>query len=357
MRGLAMTLVVMGHCGTPLIGLIYSFHVPLFFILSGYLYKGVTKVDFFKRVKKKIYRLYVPCMLMVLFLTFTNNIFIDMNILCTQESLAGIQDIKFNPVVRYTAHDYITNVVKAIAFTGVGQLSGALWFLRVMFVSSIFFDIEYMIIYRFAKRKPELVHLFANSIFFIVGYIMSYKALHVFGSLEIVCSILIFYNIGIFVKQLQIAMPKIGRINNLLIVAISFILLFYISEYETVDIARNNITNPVLLLLSSVIGFVMTYHFAKFCSQYRWSSFLSYIGKNTVAIMCWHFIAFKIVNYLVVRIEGLPAIYIARFPVSDYSYWPLYILIGVFAPLVLAEIYSLLKIGKSKIDWLSYKNG
>ena len=57
-------LVVLGHClpaGDPVKIMIYSFHVPFFFCLSGYIYNdSAEKGSFFLRVKNRFFRLIVP---------------------------------------------------------------------------------------------------------------------------------------------------------------------------------------------------------------------------------------------------------------------------------------------------------
>lgn len=57
-RGIGIILVFLGHStGNPLIWLIYGFHMPLFFILSGYLYR-TEKITVF--IKKLCLRYFVP---------------------------------------------------------------------------------------------------------------------------------------------------------------------------------------------------------------------------------------------------------------------------------------------------------
>lgn len=53
-RGIGILLVVLGHCNPPFCNLIYAFHMPLFFILSGYLYKERKPVaDYGKRMLRR----------------------------------------------------------------------------------------------------------------------------------------------------------------------------------------------------------------------------------------------------------------------------------------------------------------
>lgn len=68
MRGIAITLVVAGHViqfngiptNNPTFEFIYSFHMPLFFAISGYIIQKVTKLEswqqYGKFLKKKSLR-------------------------------------------------------------------------------------------------------------------------------------------------------------------------------------------------------------------------------------------------------------------------------------------------------------
>lgn len=51
-KGIAITLVVAGHAGSPINTYIYLFHMPAFIFISGYTYNG-QKYTFFEYFKKK----------------------------------------------------------------------------------------------------------------------------------------------------------------------------------------------------------------------------------------------------------------------------------------------------------------
>ena len=62
MKGVGILLVILGHCmlfENPINRIIYSFHMPLFFILSGYVYnikyKDLQKEFIFKKLKMLLY--------------------------------------------------------------------------------------------------------------------------------------------------------------------------------------------------------------------------------------------------------------------------------------------------------------
>lgn len=60
---------------------------------------------------------------------------------------------------------------------------------------------------------------------------------------------------------------------------------------------------------------------------------LDFIGKNTLTVLTWHFLAFKLVSLLVIGIYGLPIERLAEFPViTEYSqqgWWIAYFIVAM----------------------------
>ena len=60
---------------------------------------------------------------------------------------------------------------------------------------------------------------------------------------------------------------------------------------------------------------------------------LDFIGKNTLTILTWHFLAFKLVSLLIIDIYDLPIERLAEFPViTEYSkqgWWIAYFIIAM----------------------------
>lgn len=66
-KGFGILLMIWGHCAIipALYGAIYQFHMPLFFVISGYLYKEKDSTTFYK----SIYRILLPFFATILLLT------------------------------------------------------------------------------------------------------------------------------------------------------------------------------------------------------------------------------------------------------------------------------------------------
>ena len=57
-KGIGILLVVWAHAKGPFQSHIYQFHMPFFFLISGYLYS--SKKNFLEYLKGKICSLYIP---------------------------------------------------------------------------------------------------------------------------------------------------------------------------------------------------------------------------------------------------------------------------------------------------------
>lgn len=111
-KGIAIILVVLGHIfsGGNVKTYIYSFHMPLFFIISGYLFNYSNVKSFKEFINKKIKAYLIP------YVTFS-----IINIL-GYYLLSGLSLI----VLR-------NNLLETIKFCGIG----ALWFLPVLFIAFV----------------------------------------------------------------------------------------------------------------------------------------------------------------------------------------------------------------------------
>ena len=68
---------------------------------------------------------------------------------------------------------------------------------------------------------------------------------------------------------------------------------------------------------------------------------LVYIGDNTLTVLTWHFISFKIVSLIIIYVENLPIERLAEFPViNDYTsqgWFILYFVTGMAVPLIFTK--------------------
>ena len=279
-RGFLIILVVLGHSiSGPYYDLnsgidyIYLFHMPAFFILSGYLYKDRDE-SIFKLLFKRAKRLLIPY---ISYLILINIPIIINNYIDTKD---------------------IANLYRNIIFTLLGgqflnQYSGVLWFLTCLFFTEAFFIISN--------------RLFKNDYLRIISVVFLYTLAHIEAwffsggklplALDISLITITYVAIGFYFKKLFLI--KIGYINFGL------------------ELWGHHYTNYILDLIIPASISLMIFNL---CSYLEKSKILEELGKNTITIMCLHIS----LNRLIMSIVG------------NYGS-TLFTLIGGFIPFILSK--------------------
>jgi len=141
-RGIGILLVVLAHNDFGYISeygheVIYSFHMPLFFFLSGYFIR--TNISFFEFFKKRFHSLLKPFLFTLFMIYFTS---------------VSFEKMGFNNAIR--------RIVKSLYGTGVYIDWVQLWFLPNLFVVSLYAFIFIVIVGRLNNRWLRLGILLAT---------------------------------------------------------------------------------------------------------------------------------------------------------------------------------------------------
>lgn len=95
----------------------------------------------------------------------------------------------------------------------------------------------------------------------------------------------------------------------------------------------------------AICGTVMTLNISQYiASKESWiKNLLVYVGNNTLTVLTWHFLCFKIVSLIIIQCHDLPIEQLACFPIiPEYvSWWMSYFMIGVGVPLILIYLKSI----------------
>lgn len=106
-----------------------------------------------------------------------------------------------------------------------------------------------------------------------------------------------------------------------------------------IEMKEQDILSLPFYLLVSLLGFFMILKINEFRNLKEGiiKKFLIYCGNNTLTILTFHFVVFKIVSYLICFVYSL-LFRVAEFPqmrcYSDAGWWIVYSLIGIGIPLI-----------------------
>lgn len=189
-KGLAIISVIIGH---TIIGsefsqfnkIIFSFHMPIFFIISGYLYKSQSvKGCIYKNIKKLI----VPYWITALCILF-GRIF---KIILNGDYNSIIYTIK-NTIIS-ALYGYGVNNAKG--FSNI-EMIGAIWFLLALFWAILF----YCIVLKLTNTKTENKKISIILALSIIGYLIGQK-IWIPLNVDIGMTAIIYLYIGTIMKKM-----------------------------------------------------------------------------------------------------------------------------------------------------------
>lgn len=336
-RGIGIVLIVIGHTAFRYTHFIYLFHVAIFFIIAGYLFKEdySANIDNIKKfIVTKIKRLYIPFVIGNGICILLNNFFIDVNLYSNASQSY------------YTIKDILINILKVVLFRKNTEMLGATWFLPILFWISIIYAVIEYIIRKDSAQKKVLIQLVVSAIFLIIGVYLSEKNIKFLRLQIFTCYI--FFPIGRVVSKLKF---DINDKMKMIILIFCLAMLLILNAFGTIEISQNQYTNIVYFIGVSLLGWYFIYELSYFVSKIkRATNVLNYIGKNTMPILILHFVAFKLVNIIGVIVTKKDIVMISDFPVTfkNGAVWIVYTFFGIAIPLLVSKIKCNIKFKLSK---------
>ncbi len=319
-KGICITLMVIGHTGCPeyLGNVIYSFHMPCFFVVSGYLFKEKYILDKMNFLKRRIKGLYWEFIKWSLFFLLFHNAFYLIHFYNTT----------------YSGNDYVNQIFKILTMTGTEQLLGGFWFLKDLLYASIISLFSIWGVQKFCRKGRSLVITLVLTISFYVllAYILSTVSFKIPTISSEIMLATAYFILGYFMQQSS----RTTNLFNLPLAVFASIVVFLAPAYYHGTI--NNVTglNIFLFFFSSLFGIYSMFVFAAYLKG-RLSLFLDYIGERTLYILAIHFAAFKLVSFVYILIADRSIEQLAEFPVlkeTNCWMWLIYSLIGVLTPII-----------------------
>ena len=249
--------MVIGHCAIPglLRNAIFSFHMPLFFIFSGYFFKEQETVSLFKKGYSQLVKPYILTGVVCVCLC-----------LIAQEYNKGLQKI-----------------VGLLLGSGSGHILGyevpiigPIWFLLALFWCKIFYNIIYK-----KTHRPLLCCFLISTLAFVFGkYVMCLPL----GLLYGLCS-LIFYSMGHYMRLYG----HNSLINKYLWVGLAIWLLCIWKGH--LEIASYDCSLYPVSMLGAFVGTYVVYKCSSKIPRFM-MPIAQWLGRNTLLILCYHTIYF-----------------------------------------------------------------
>lgn len=285
-KGLGMILVVFGHLllsDSPLYTIIYSFHMPFFFMVSGFFAKPKTK--FIPYLVKQIKRLIVPFLIVF---------------------VIGVAVTFAIPSLRLDSFsDVLPLLIKA---RPIEINVGPIWFLACLFDVAIIFYFYYKLILEKNKILLNFISLGVLSIVaFLIPRIESRFGIQMPFKTDVAFMALVFYTIGYLLKE-KFLSDEFSKLSWDKIVLILFTLpIVVLMPHYLIGqtFLSGGMFGPDLFwyLFTAFCGSVLLMVLGLLCRKIR---VLQYIGKNSLIIFSVHSLVILLFNYIL-KILGISA--------------------------------------------------
>ena len=267
-KGIGILLVLIGHFGfiPEVKRFIYLFHMPLFFFLSGYLFKDRELKELPRYVLRKIRSLYVPFIACNLFAMIFHNLFCRIGIYQAEDAFHSVSEVL----------KYIAKVLLCIKMEDVVT---PMWFLPIlMAVSIVYFVLRAMV-------KSEKVNTGIAAAIFLLAY-----GLMAIGRMGGVWRAMILVGTGLWMFHLghlyRCNEEKIKRVTQKTWVIICCLIAeIGLSFIADVNIIQMRFSNPIFFTAGAVLGINIILWIAQ-RMEFGW---LRYLGNNSLTVLEWHY--------------------------------------------------------------------
>lgn len=305
-RGISIFLVVLGHTILPQSWLIYvfSFHMPLFFFLSGYFTNPDKYMNIWQIVKKKSGTLLWPYL-----------VFFSINYIYW--------------VLFFNSKDYFKPLTQMLY--SAERLSAPfvpLWFLTTLFVVEILFYILYKNLKSFWLATSILISC-------LFGFWLTRHNITWPWGIDIALVAVLFYYLGYLVQKYKTKIKQINFIPTIYIAIFFLVANFFLAKYQNTQVTMlyryYGYTREWLFVLTAIcgtFGYILLGKILKNTILKKITVF-EFLGRNSLIILGLHTIFYYYVS-------DFFRIYLHIFPKTSVLYSFIYTIITlvIIAPFI-----------------------
>lgn len=325
LKGLAILFMVIGHSGCPelMFYYIYLFHMPLFFFISGYLFKDNYIDTPLKFVARKLKSCYIPFVKYSLFFLLIHELLVPL----------GFTE-------HYTLSNYVRQLFLIVSFSGTEVFLGPYWFLIYLFFASVIFIAFTMVAQWIFTRYVTDIRT------------RTYASMSAVIVLSALCIIVIdVFNLHIpkltiatFMAVIYHGFGHIWKVTNknvhiLTAVVCLGLLLFVVvflpmCRYDGMHVATTR--DFFLYSLLSFVGIAGIWGLVNKVTNKYLTKILSFLGKNSMGIMTFHFLG-QAIMLNVLQIASATNLPLFQWPITESKWW--FVIVGGAVLLSLAFIW------------------
>lgn len=313
-KGIGILLIALGHTMFPLNNIIYVFHVPLFFIVSGYLlnydkWQGKNKEFAISRFKRMMIPYFGSCALFYPYWIFIGSKF--------DESFEEVVPI-IKPLIGIF---YGNGIDDWLAFYI------PLWFLPCLFIAELIFI---NLLNVGSRSNSKLFAVVSGAA--LLGYLIS-QYIFLPWSLDVALVAQPFMLLGSRLRKMNV-LHKLSNLSTLLL-SIGAILLFSISVYINVEVDMNwrDYKNILLFYAGGVSGSFLVFAVSRLLAKSQIiKKVLIKLGSETLIILTLHGLPYKAVSAIAVFLFHY------ELKTAHQELWPIYFVVSILFPIFVTWI-------------------
>ena len=341
-KALGIIAIVAGHANFSVLTQFfpaYSYHLSIFFFVSGYLIKETYIDNIFEYIKKKfkslivLYFIYNSIYALITYIVYKINGQIVGN-------LPNLKNFFIQPF--FNGHQYL--------------LDCALWFVPQLFISLITFVILYKV-FKILIKKDRLIFISFLSITLLSIFLSGNNYEKFDQSLGLIAFrtmfSLFFIYLG-FIYKLKIEDKYAKKIFSLNLLPFIFLIqaICWLIPSKPFDkgstildyiIIWNYFPNKITPIITSFTGIWLTIFIAKLITPYvKPGCFLDKIGRNTFHIMANHLFVFYIISTIFLSLNHISLYTLKAYDYVYYIYKPeKYIFFYIIISFTLTSIFAI----------------
>ena len=276
-KGIAIILMIIGHVVLNGIerNIIFSFHMPLFIIVSGFLFH---EKPIKQEIKNLFFKLFLPTTILIISVFFLKN------------------------VSEFGFWDTLSNCLKVITVCWSHKWkidysfdnTGVLWFIYALIIVRLLFLLNKKI-----AKDNDIFLLFVVLIESFVGYLVGINGYWLPWSIDVALACMIFYYIGYIFNKYSLLNKICEKRFNLILI---FIIWIIGVNFSSVEIAIRKYPEGLWSFVTAIAGSIVFLDLSMIIKSKlkKCTKALSWCGRNSLYILFGHYVELAFIEVYVI---------------------------------------------------------
>lgn len=281
-RGLAIILMIYSHgpIDEKLRTIIFSFHMPIFILLSGYFYKREESINIkLKKIMKGLVLPYLGAAMSYAVISTWKFAYTSAEVISKQQIVDYLlKKLSYIPWGMSYASTKFQNI----------ESVGPIWFILCLISCKLIYTLLEKV---FVTEKKVTIAVVATA---ILGYFIGKRIAFLPWSVDVAMVSLVFFHTGYFLRKKDFFSKKCDIAILLLLVIIWIIDI----QCGGLELSIRDYGYFVIGIVGAVAGSILIIEFGRWLTKYEFlKTFLSFFGKHSMLLLCIHCVEIRVLHW------------------------------------------------------------